>query len=71
MGVQADIWAKAGTRLAVDRCAHDRFCRVIVGFPVGGGIDIVARLVGKWLSDRLGQPRRADVAVSTRLTFLE
>jgi tripartite-type tricarboxylate transporter receptor subunit TctC len=29
---------------------------IIVGFPVGGGIDIDARLVGKWLSDRLGQP---------------
>jgi tripartite-type tricarboxylate transporter receptor subunit TctC len=28
---------------------------IIVGFPVGGGIDIDARLVGKWLSDRLGQ----------------
>jgi tripartite-type tricarboxylate transporter receptor subunit TctC len=30
--------------------------RVIVGFPPGGGIDIVARLIGQWLSERLGQP---------------
>src|SRR5262245_23279776 len=30
--------------------------RIIVGFPAGGGIDIVARLMGEWLSQRLGQP---------------
>src|SRR5262245_51798427 len=29
--------------------------RLIVGFPPGGG-DIVARLIGQWLSERLGQP---------------
>jgi len=28
---------------------------LIVGFPPGGGIDIVARLIGAWLSERLGQ----------------
>jgi tripartite-type tricarboxylate transporter receptor subunit TctC len=28
---------------------------VIVGFPAGGGADIVARLIGQWLSERLGQ----------------
>jgi tripartite-type tricarboxylate transporter receptor subunit TctC len=28
---------------------------LIVGFPPGGGIDIIARLVGQWLSERLGQ----------------
>jgi tripartite-type tricarboxylate transporter receptor subunit TctC len=30
--------------------------RVIVGFPAGGALDIVARLMGEWLSQRLGQP---------------
>ena len=30
--------------------------RVIVGFPAGIAPDIVARLVGQWLSERLGQP---------------
>jgi tripartite-type tricarboxylate transporter receptor subunit TctC len=30
--------------------------RVIVGFPPGGPTDILARLMGQWLSDRLGQP---------------
>ena len=29
--------------------------RIIVGFPAGGGADIVARLIGQWLSERLGQ----------------
>jgi len=30
--------------------------RWIVGFPPGGGADTVARLMGPWLSERLGQP---------------
>ena len=29
--------------------------RVIVGFPPGGGYDILARLIGQWLTERLGQ----------------
>jgi tripartite-type tricarboxylate transporter receptor subunit TctC len=29
--------------------------RLIVGFPPGGSADIVARLMGQWLSERLGQ----------------
>jgi tripartite-type tricarboxylate transporter receptor subunit TctC len=29
--------------------------RIVVGFPAGGATDIQARLMGQWLSDRLGQ----------------
>jgi tripartite-type tricarboxylate transporter receptor subunit TctC len=29
--------------------------RVIVGFPAGSGPDVIARLVGQWVGDRLGQ----------------
>ena len=29
--------------------------RIIVGYAAGGGVDISARLIGQWLSERLGQ----------------
>src|SRR5499427_4779082 len=32
-----------------------RPARIIVGFPPGGATDIQARLMGQWLTDRLGQ----------------
>jgi tripartite-type tricarboxylate transporter receptor subunit TctC len=30
--------------------------RLIVGFPPGGATDLVARIIGQWLSERFGQP---------------
>jgi tripartite-type tricarboxylate transporter receptor subunit TctC len=30
--------------------------RLITGFPAGGPTDVLARLMGQWLSERLGQP---------------
>src|SRR5271163_5146130 len=30
--------------------------RLIVGFPPGGPTDVYARLIGEWLTNRLGQP---------------
>jgi tripartite-type tricarboxylate transporter receptor subunit TctC len=30
--------------------------RIIVGFAPATGSDIIARLIGQWLSERLGQP---------------
>jgi tripartite-type tricarboxylate transporter receptor subunit TctC len=32
-----------------------RPARVIAGFAAGGGVDITARLIGRWLTERLGQ----------------
>ena len=29
--------------------------RIIVGYAAGGGTDITARVIGQWLSERLGQ----------------
>jgi tripartite-type tricarboxylate transporter receptor subunit TctC len=34
----------------------NRPVRMIVGFPAGGQADMVARLIGQWLQERLGQP---------------
>src|SRR2546430_7138822 len=53
--------AGAAARPAVPRIAWaqpypSRPVHVMVGFPAGNNIDIVARLIGQWLSERLGQP---------------
>src|SRR4029077_9788441 len=29
--------------------------RIVVAFAAGGGVDITSRLIGQWLSERLGQ----------------
>ncbi len=42
-------------RLAAAETYPTRPIHLIVGFPPGGGIDIVARLIGHFLSQRLGQ----------------
>jgi tripartite-type tricarboxylate transporter receptor subunit TctC len=52
--------ASAAALPAVSRfaCAHDypiRPVRLITGFAPAGGNDIVARLIGQWLSERTGQ----------------
>ena len=46
----------AVSRMAWAQNYPTRPVRWIIGFPAGGGNDIVARLMGQWLSERLGQP---------------
>jgi tripartite-type tricarboxylate transporter receptor subunit TctC len=43
-------------RIAHAQSYPTRPVRIIVGFAAGGAPDILARLFGQWLSDRLGQP---------------
>jgi len=44
------------SRIARSQDYPSRPVRIIVGFSAGGAPDILARLIGQWLSDRLGQP---------------
>jgi len=45
----------AASRVARAQAYPTRPVRIIVGVPPGGGVDITARLIGQWLSERLGQ----------------
>src|SRR6266511_6172053 len=46
----------AVSRPATAQAYPSRPVRLLVGFPAGGTTDIAARLIGQWLSERLGQP---------------
>ena len=46
----------AVSRLARAQAYPAHSVRIIVGFGSGGAPDILARLIGQWLTDRLGQP---------------
>ena len=51
----AALAAPAFSRFASADDYPTRPVRIIAGFAAGGGVDITARLIGQWLSDRLGQ----------------
>ena len=44
----------AVSRIAWAQAYPSRPVKILVGFPAGGAVDIVARLIGDWLSQRLG-----------------
>jgi tripartite-type tricarboxylate transporter receptor subunit TctC len=57
LSLAADAVAlSAASGMAWAQAYPARPVRIIVGFPAGGGADITARLIGQWLSERLGRP---------------
>src|SRR5262245_30026641 len=46
----------AVSRLALAQAYPSRPVRIVVGTVAGSANDILARLIGQWLSERLGQP---------------
>src|SRR5262245_25797869 len=50
----------AVSRVARAQAYPTRPVRMIVTFPAGGSPDIIARLIGQWLAERLGQPIIVD-----------
>jgi tripartite-type tricarboxylate transporter receptor subunit TctC len=44
------------SRMATAQSYPTRPVRFIIGYPPGGSADLTARLLGQWLSERLGQP---------------
>jgi tripartite-type tricarboxylate transporter receptor subunit TctC len=43
------------SRVAAAQTYPSRTVHITVGYAAGGGVDITARLIGQWLSERLGQ----------------
>jgi len=51
----------AATLTGASRTVHaqaypTRPLRIVIGYPAGGSTDLIARIMGRWLSERLGQP---------------
>jgi len=43
-------------RVAGAQTYPSRPVRLIIGYPPGGPSDMLARLIGQWLTERVGQP---------------
>ncbi len=56
LGAAAVVAAPIFPRLARAEAYPSRPIRFVVPFPAGGVSDIIARQMGQWLSDKLGQP---------------
>ena len=57
LGLAAGVTALPATLLIASAHSYpSRPVRIIVGYSPGGTTDICARLIGQWLSERLGQP---------------
>lgn len=52
----AAITAPVLPRVAAAQAYPSQRVRLLVGFPAGGPVDIAARVIAPWLSERLGQP---------------
>jgi len=50
------VAAPTVSRGALAQAYPSRPVRFVVGFPAGGGADIVSRIMAPWLSEHLGQP---------------
>src|SRR5438477_4727051 len=50
------IALSASPRQAQAQAYPNRPVRLIIGYTPGGSADLTARLMGQWLSERLGQP---------------
>jgi tripartite-type tricarboxylate transporter receptor subunit TctC len=50
------VAVSAVSRVAWAQAYPKRPVRILVGYPPGGTTSIAARLIGQWLSERLGQP---------------
>ena len=51
----AAVALPAVSRIAIAQAYPSRPVRLVAPFPPGGSIDLTARLIGQWLTERLGQ----------------